>query len=172
MTEFERKFIVSDTAPSADWEWEDLAQGYLFGAYGYALRVRSAVRHDGHTTCTMTLKGPRSGLGRPEAEWEIPQPDASSLMELTTGRIAKRRFTRHVDDLMWTVDVFAGDNEGLVLAEAEGPEASVAAVALPDWVGEEVTQDERYTNAALAAQPYRTWANPAPGWSRPAGGAV
>lgn len=159
MTEFERKFIVTDPAASAAWDWEDLEQGYLFGAHGYALRVRTATGHDGRATCTMTLKGPRSGLGRPEAEWEIPGEDAAALMELATGRVAKRRFTRHVEDRMWTVDVFSGDNAGLVMAEVEGPEASVGAVDVPTWCGTEVTQDERYTNAALAARPYRTWAD-------------
>jgi adenylate cyclase len=27
----------------------------------------------------------------------------------------------------------------------------------PDWLGDEVTHDPRYTNAHLAAHPYATW---------------
>lgn len=159
--EFERKFIVTDTEPSAGWDWEDLAQGYLFGAYGYSLRVRRAVSAAGEVACTMTLKGPRSGLGRPEAEWPVPAGDAEALLTLTTRGTAKRRFTRWVGDLMWTVDVFTGPNEGLVMAEVEGPEAGVAAAEIPAWCGSEVTEDVRYTNGYLSVTPYSTWADQA-----------
>lgn len=155
--EFERKFLVTDTKPSAAWDWEDLAQGYLFGAAGYSLRVRRAVSESGVTECTMTLKGPRSGLGRPEAEWSIPAEHGEQLLAMTRQGTAKRRSTRYVDDLMWTVDVFTGDNAGLVMAEVEGPESSVAAAEIPDWCGMEVTEDSRYTNGYLSAHPYRSW---------------
>lgn len=157
MTEFERKFIVTDAVPSSGWDWEELAQGYLYSNHGYALRVRSARGHDGTLTCTMTLKGPRSGLGRPEAEWRIPSQDAEALLAEATGAVSKRRYTRHVGDLMWTVDVFGGANAGLVMAEVEGPEGGVADAEIPDWCGEEVTTDIRYTNAELAKRPYRSW---------------
>ena len=45
-------------------------------------------------------------------------------------------------DQEWEIDVFEGDNAGLVIAEIE-LEAEDQAVALPDWVGEEVTEDRR-----------------------------
>lgn len=162
MTEFERKFVVTDPGPATAWSYEELAQGYLFTRHGYALRVRSATAPDGARVCTMTLKGPRSGLGRPEAEWEIPAADADALLAEATGSVAKRRHTLLVDDLMWTVDIFTGANAPLVLAEVEGPEASVAAAEIPPWCGQEVTTDTRYTNAALSAQPYGTWAAESP----------
>ncbi len=155
--EFERKFIVSDLGPSAGWDWEDLAQGYLFGAAGYSLRVRRAVAGSGTAECTLTMKGPRTGLGRPEAEWSIPAADGEALLALTRQGTAKRRFTRFVEDLMWTVDVFTGDNAGLVMAEVEGPEESVANAEIPPWCGAEVTMDGRYTNGYLSVHPYRSW---------------
>jgi CYTH domain-containing protein len=48
--------------------------------------------------------------------------------------------------------VFEGENAGLVLAEVE-LEHSDEPVALPPWVGEEVTADPRYRNSALVAWP-------------------
>jgi CYTH domain-containing protein len=59
--------------------------------------------------------------------------------------------------MVWHVDEFAGENAGLVLAEVELSHPGQA-VVLPDWVGEEVTSDERYRNSRLADVP---WAN---GW--------
>ncbi|OAV65470.1 hypothetical protein Barb4_03341 [Bacteroidales bacterium Barb4] len=50
------------------------------------------------------------------------------------------------------MDVFHGANEGLVLAEIE-LEAEDEPFTLPDWIGEEVTGDERYYNAMLAKHP-------------------
>ncbi len=160
-TEFERKFLVTDAAPSAQWPAEELDQGYLFSAVGYALRVRIARAAEREAVCTMTLKGPRSGLGRPEAEWEIPAADADQLLERSHNRVTKRRHTRHADGLMWTVDVFSGTNAGLVLAEIEGSEAAVAGVELPEWLGREVTEDVRYTNASLAEKPFSQWGSQA-----------
>lgn len=55
---------------------------------------------------------------------------------------------------MWHVDEFAGANAGLVLAEVE-LDHPAQAVTLPDWVGQEVTSDERYHNSHLADAPQR-----------------
>ena len=59
--------------------------------------------------------------------------------------------------LTWEVDVFAGANEGLVVAEVEMP-SEATEVGLPPWIGDEVTDDPRYFNANLVAHPYRDWA--------------
>ena len=67
--------------------------------------------------------------------------------------------TRHhviVDGREWVVDVFDGDNAGLVVAEVEF-EGEAQAIELPDWAGEEVTGDPRYLNVNLAKHPYRLW---------------
>jgi CYTH domain-containing protein len=56
----------------------------------------------------------------------------------------------------WEVDVFHGDNEGLVVAEIELA-SEEDTFEWPDWVGEEVTGDPRYYNAMLAKQPFHQW---------------
>jgi CYTH domain-containing protein len=55
--------------------------------------------------------------------------------------------------VVWHVDEFSGENVGLVLAEVElrHPEQPVV---LPDWIGEEVTSDERYRNSRLVDLPW------------------
>jgi CYTH domain-containing protein len=70
--------------------------------------------------------------------------------------IEKTRYRVSVGRLVWEIDVFSGENEGLVVAEVELP-SEVTAVVLPDWVGEEVTGDDRYYNASLVSHPYREW---------------
>ena len=54
------------------------------------------------------------------------------------------------------VDVFRGDNEGLIVAEIEldSPDEEFAR---PDWLGEEVTGDPAYYNASLSKRPFKMW---------------
>lgn len=52
--------------------------------------------------------------------------------------------------------MFHGDNDGLVVAEVELPDEQ-AALTLPAWAGEEVTDDPRYFNSALSQRPFRDW---------------
>ena len=49
-----------------------------------------------------------------------------------------------------------GENEGLVLAEIELNDIDEEFIA-PDWLGEEVTTDVRYTNESLAVNPFKEW---------------
>ncbi|HEY9857954.1 MAG TPA: hypothetical protein V6D16_00500, partial [Candidatus Obscuribacterales bacterium] len=60
------------------------------------------------------------------------------------------------DNLVWEVDEFAGENQGLMVAEVELSDANQA-ITLPDWAGEEVSHDPRYFNASLAKHPYSRW---------------
>ena len=60
--------------------------------------------------------------------------------------------------MVWEIDVFHGDNEGLIVAEVE-LEAVDQEVALPDWIGAEVSADPRYFNSSLVAHPFSSWAD-------------
>ena len=70
--------------------------------------------------------------------------------------IEKIRYRIEHQGLTWEVDEFDGDNAGLIIAEVE-LDAENQTVVLPDWVGEEVTDDPRFYNANLIANPYTTW---------------
>jgi adenylate cyclase len=71
--------------------------------------------------------------------------------------IEKIRYRLAVGRHTWEIDVFEGDNAGLVVAEIElGSEDE--AFDRPEWIGEEVTDDPRYFNSNLVGNPFRTWA--------------
>lgn len=152
--EIERKFqVVGD-----DWrdQVEDetrLVQGYLSESARTTVRVR--IRGE---TAWLTLKGATQGISRLEFEYPIPVTDAETLLrELAVSPlIEKTRYrVRHAGHL-WELDVFAGANTGLVLAELELRTVDEA-FERPDWLGDEVSDDPRYFNVNLARHPYRDW---------------
>jgi CYTH domain-containing protein len=149
--EIERKFLVAGEGWRAAAQGEALAirQGYLAaaGALGATIRVRRA-----GPAGFLTVKGP-GGLVRAEFEYPIPPADAEAMLALCLSPpLAKVRWTVPHAGQIWTVDVFESPARlvGLVLAEVELPSIGTA-TALPDWLGAEVTDDPRYSNAALAA---------------------
>jgi adenylate cyclase len=106
----------------------------------------------------LTLKTKTIGISRSEYEYEIPKIQALALLDLVCDRpqIEKYRYKIAIGDLVWEVDEFLGGNAGLVVAEVELASASQS-IVLPDWVGEEVSDDVRYFNSALAKSPFTTW---------------
>lgn len=151
--EIERKFLVSSDA------WRELAsgtnyrQGYLSTVKERTVRVRT-IDDKGY----LTIKGITVGATRAEYEYEIPADEANELLDNLCERplIEKTRYKIPHAGLTWEVDEFAGDNQGLIVAEVE-LKAEDQEVALPDWAGEEVTGDPRYFNSNLIANPYSTW---------------
>ncbi len=106
----------------------------------------------------LTLKTKTIGISRSEYEYEIPKIQALALLDLVCDRpqIEKYRFKIPIDNLVWEVDEFLGGNAGLVVAEVELASASQS-IELPDWIGEEVSDDVRYFNSYLAKCPFTTW---------------
>jgi adenylate cyclase len=153
--EIERKFLVGDQSVVDGIAGIRICQGYLSLDPERTIRVRLA-----GTRAFITIKGLSSARGttRAEYEYEIPVNEAEELLDaMALGPlIQKTRYRRTVGRLVWEVDVFEGENEGLVVAEVELPSEG-AAVILPDWVGEEVTGDPRYFNASLVMHPFRDW---------------
>jgi CYTH domain-containing protein len=150
-TENERKFLVT----GAGWRQGAgvaYAQGYLNRDPQRTVRVRIA-----GDRAFLTVKGASNGATRAEFEYEIPLEDASKLMELSDGPVVtkRRRVIEHAGST-WEVDEFEGENAGLVVAELE-LESENQAYAKPDWLGREVTDDPRYYNSSLAANPYHRW---------------
>ena len=150
--EIERKFLVKDDSWKAAADQGRLCrQGYLLSNEGATVRIR--VIGEG---AFLTIKGPSNGISRTEFEYEIPCADAETLLALCGNLVEKVRHLVSCAGMVWEVDVFAGANEGLVMAEielaSEGQE-----VGLPEWVGEEVSGDLRYYNACLAKHPFTGW---------------
>lgn len=156
-TEIERKFlVVGDAWRSAATSAAHITQGYLSGTSGTTVRVRT--RGD---RGFLTVKGRTEGFSRAEFEYEIPLADAQAMLgTLAVGPVIdKIRFLVPVGAHMWEVDVFAGANRGLVVAEIELATAD-ASFEHPEWLGAEVSHDPRYFNSALARRPYTTWGSP------------
>jgi adenylate cyclase len=152
--EIERKFLVADDSwRSAVTSSARIMQGYLANTGTATVRVR--IRGDAGF---LTIKGATQGVTRSEFEYPIPVADATQMLDtLAVGPVIdKVRHLVPVDGHTWEVDVFAGQNEGLVLAEVELA-AHDAHFVLPTWAGAEVSDDPRYFNVNLAARPFRSW---------------
>ena len=146
--EVERKFLVPEPPDLSGTESDEIEQGYL--AIGSEGEVR--VRRRGEQLVLTAKRG--AGISRDEAEVEIDHQAFERLWPLTEGRrLHKRRYVIPHDELKIEVDVYEGDLEGLVVAEVEfRSEDQARAFEPPDWIGEEVTGDERYLNETLASR--------------------
>jgi adenylate cyclase len=152
-TEIERKFLVRDLSCIAGRQGVAYRQGFLCSGSGVTVRVRA-----GGDKAYLTVKGPATGIARSEYEYPIPPADAAQILGTlcTGGMVEKTRYRVPHGGLVWEIDVFVGDNAGLVIAEVELP-AEDHPVSLPPWVGAEVSADRRYSNAALAHMPFKRW---------------
>lgn len=145
--EVERKFLVSSTA------WGNLVEAdirilqfYLATAPGRTVRIRIS---DG-ASAKLTLKFGRAARERDEFEYPIPLAEAVEMLDFAIGRVIEktRHHVRH-RGYLYEVDVFGGALAGLVVAELETPE-DVPDEMLPDWLGREVTGEQKFYNASLA----------------------
>ena len=156
MVEIERKFLVQGT-PWSDPAWGPgrlYRQGYLStDPEGATVRVRLEGER-----AVLTIKGPTRGIERAEFEYEIPPIEANQLLETLCAQplIEKRRWEVNHQGARWEVDLFGGENEGLVIAEIELPSVDQPFEA-PPWLGREVSADPRYFNAALQKKPWLYW---------------
>ena len=151
--EIERKFLVKGD------EWRRsasagtrLRQGYLSDGGNAAVRVRIA-----EDRAFITVKAARPGRVRDEFEYPIPVTDAEQMLALCTGAILeKTRFRIPEGRYVWEVDVYAGDNAGLVLAEIEldGEEATFGK---PSWLGPEVTDAQQFYASKLSRRSFKEW---------------
>lgn len=152
--EIERKFLVVGD------DWRSLAsgipyrQGYILAAAdGRTVRVRIADDQG-----FLTIKSGSEGISRLEFEYRIPTEEANQLLDALCDRplIEKKRHRISWGDLVWEVDEFSGDNQGLIMAEVELPRADYP-LSIPAWIGQEVSGDPRYFNTYLSKHPFTTW---------------
>jgi len=152
--EIERKYLLrnDDWKLSAD-QGTQFVQGYLVGSKAASVRVRI----EGEKAF-INIKSATLGVYRKEYEYPIPVDEARELLATLCEQplVEKTRFIVQYDGLEWEIDVFAGENEGLVVAEVE-LEAEDQRINLPPWCGQEVSEDPRYYNVSLGKQPYSTW---------------
>ena len=155
--EIERKFLPANDS------WRGLTldpaggvtlcQGYLSTDPCCAVRVRIAGNR-----AWLGIKGEKQGATRLEFEYPVPIEEARLILERLAKRplIEKTRYAIPFAGLIWEVDEFHGDNQGLIIAEVE-LEEEAQTFARPDWVGREVTGDPRYYNANQIESPFKIW---------------
>ncbi len=151
--EIERKFLVLDDG------WKTVAnqsasirQGYLSLDKERNVRIRTKGEKG-----FLTIKGKTEGVSRLEYEYEIPLNEAISMLSIChQPLIEKTRYELLHEGFVWELDVFFGDNEGLVVAEIELEHEDVS-FPKPDWLGKEVSYDPRYFNSYLAQHCYKEW---------------
>jgi len=151
--EIERKFLVdSEKLPPLKNPYS-IRQGYLPGVQTATVRIR--IRDD---QAFLTLKGNTSGISRAEYEYAIALSDAEEMLKgFCDGLVVeKRRYLLWYEGYRWEIDLFEGENEGLVIAEIELSDAEER-FAKPEWVAEEVSLDPKYRNSNLIRHPYREW---------------
>lgn len=153
--EIERKFLVADESFLTSSTGSYVKQGYIPGETRSAARIRIRQGRG-----FLTLKSDTRGITRSEYEYEIPLVDAEEILEILCGKplIEKTRYLVEYKGHTWEIDVFHGENEGLVLAEVELDHAEEA-FEKPPWLGREVSLDKRYFNSNLARIPYVDWSD-------------
>jgi len=155
MIEIERKFLVlSDGFISAAFSKKRIVQGYLNSNPERTVRVR--IKTD---KAYLTIKGKGNETGTTRLEWEreIAVSDAEKLLTICeSGIIDKIRHEVKVGNHVYEVDVFSGDNEGLIIAEIE-LQSEDEVFEKPHWLGKEVTNDQRFYNAFLSNFPFKDW---------------
>jgi CYTH domain-containing protein len=155
MVEIERKFLViSDVFIDESFAQKRIVQAYLSSVPERTVRIR--IKAD---KGFITIKGKSNDSGTTRLEWEkeISLPEADSLLSICeSGMIDKVRYEVKVGNHVIEVDVFSKENEGLILAEIE-IQSENEIFQKPTWLGEEVTNDERFYNAYLSKKPFKTW---------------
>lgn len=158
--EIERKFrVVGEGWRGQAVKSVRMAQGYIndMAALREARQNASVRVRIAGDQAFLNLKSRELGRSRQEFDYPIPVEDAEALLRLCVGGLIDK--VRHYipqDGLTWEVDVFGGDNDGLVVAELELPAVDTV-FARPDWLGPEVTEEQRFYNLALAERPYSRW---------------
>ncbi|WP_299883408.1 CYTH domain-containing protein [uncultured Lacinutrix sp.] len=155
MIEIERKFLVdSNDFKSEAFKNTRIIQGFLSTDKKRTVRIRLK-GNIGY----ITIKGisSKNGLSRFEWEKEISKTETEALLKLCKkGMIDKVRYEVKVGNHTFEIDEFYGDNKGLVIAEVELTSENES-FSKPNWLGKEVTGDNKYYNSQLSKTPYNKW---------------
>jgi adenylate cyclase len=147
--EIERKFLVCKLPDGlTSYPSSEISQGYLVSTDdGLQVRLRKSGDH-----YSLTYK---RGMGnvREEREVELTAGQFAALWPATEGkRLVKTRYEIPFGDRVVEIDVYHGRHEGLVVAEVEfDAEKAAKDFQPPDWLGDDVTGDPRYSNQLLAS---------------------
>ncbi|MBP2227370.1 CYTH domain-containing protein [Azospirillum agricola] len=151
--EIERRFLVRRNIRHLCRNGVRIIQGYLPQSGDNTVRVRLT-----DDEATLTIKTRKTGACREELEYPLGVDLARKLLRHScTGRVVRKtRYLHRQDGLCWEIDVFEGENAGLVIAEVELSDPNQL-LPLPDWIGAEITSLRAYSNSSLSRAPIRRW---------------
>ena len=150
--EIERKFLVNKSKLILPQNKKIIKQAYLFSNSDQAFRVRII-----DNKSFITYKHRKSKLDSYEFEYSIPKYDAEKLIQLSNNHIIQKdRYYEPMGKHTWEIDVFYGENKGLVIAEIE-LENEREQIELPDWIDREISQEKKYYNFNLSKEPFLKW---------------
>jgi CYTH domain-containing protein len=94
-----------------------------------------------------------TGSVREEREVDLSADQFDALWPATEGkRLLKTRYEIPFGDRVVEIDLYHDRHEGLIVAEVEFDEEDDARnYSPPDWLGDDVTADPRYSNQLLAS---------------------
>ena len=101
------------------------------------------------------------GVNRDEFEFsnELSNEEIDKLTTLSIKKpIEKIRYKVEFGGLIWEIDVYQGENEGLMTADIELPNENHV-INFPEWIDKdvEITNDPKYFNVNLGDNPYKSW---------------
>ena len=152
--EIERKYLLkNDNWRGIVDNGTEYIQGYLVGSKNASVRIRIEGDH-----AYLNIKSATLGVRRQEFEYPVPLDEAREILETLCEQplIKKKRYHVTFGGNTWEIDEFEGENAGLIVAEIELPDEDIMP-DLPDWVGEEVSDDPRYYNVSLVKHPFKKW---------------
>ena len=150
--EIERRFLINESNFILPKVKKSIKQGYLFSDSNQALRVRMIEKQ-----YFLTYKYKKTSINKYEFEYSISKEDGEKLLSLSEHHIIiKERYYRKIDEHLWEIDIFHGENEGLIIAEVELKDEKEQ-INIPNWIGDEISDDERYFNFNLSKKPYCHW---------------
>jgi len=156
--EIEKKYLLKNDS------WKDkvsnstaFKQGYLNDTDNSGNKSSVRIRIEGDSA-NINIKSMTLSITRQEYEYPIPLNDAEKLLNDLCNKplIEKTRHIVYYEECKWEIDEFEGDNKGLVVAEIE-LQNEKDDVPLPEWIGVEVSDQEKYYNVCLVKNPYSQW---------------
>jgi len=150
--EIERKFLVDKhNLPLPD-SYKSITQAYLMFNNNQVLRVRKT-----DSQYQLGYKIKKTNIHRLEFEYDIPSEDGEKLISLSPYYIIEKdRYFINIGKHVWEIDVFKDLNKSLIVAEVE-LNNETEEIDIPNWIGEEISDDDRYLNFNLSKKPYSLW---------------
>ena len=150
--EIERRFLVDKSKLVLPDKKKSIKQAYLMFDDSQVLRIRKIGNN-----FLLTYKYKKTNINRLEFEYKIPNQDGDKLMSLSKYFIIEKdRYYHQTDKHLWEIDVFYGKNQGLIIAEIELNDENED-IEIPSWIGEEISNNDKYLNFNLSINPYTLW---------------